>query len=86
MVYGIIDMAQVAPNRLRATCTQALELPFLLHRCWRRDRHLSSFQRELRMKKIAAAGFLIGLFGYVTVRVFGKLRPKRLPDRRSPAS
>jgi hypothetical protein len=38
------------------------------------------------MKKISAAGFLIGLFGYVTVRVFSKLRPKRLPDRRSPAS
>lgn len=38
------------------------------------------------MKKIALAGFLMGLFGYVTARVIGMARPKRLPDRRSPAA
>ncbi len=38
------------------------------------------------MKKIASAGFLMGLVGYVTARVLGMTRPKRIPDRRWPAS
>jgi hypothetical protein len=38
------------------------------------------------MKKIAVVGFLMGLFGYVAARVVGKMRPKRLPERRSAAS
>jgi|GEM_PF-6941101 len=38
------------------------------------------------MRKIAIAGLLMGLFGYVTARVTGIVRPKRLADRRSPAA
>jgi VIT1/CCC1 family predicted Fe2+/Mn2+ transporter len=38
------------------------------------------------MKKIAIAGFLLGLFGYVTARLFGKPRPKQISDRGSAAS
>lgn len=38
------------------------------------------------MKKIAIAGFLMGLFGYVTARVIGMVRPKRLAERSSPAA
>jgi hypothetical protein len=38
------------------------------------------------MKKIAIVGFLMGLIGYITARVIGTTRPKRLPQPRSPSS
>jgi hypothetical protein len=42
--------------------------------------------RSQSMKKIAIAGFLMGLIGYLTARVIGVARPKRLSDRRSPTA
>lgn len=66
---------------------RVLELPLRVHRYAETPfRTVLPLQRTSEMKKIAIAGFLLGLFGYVTARLFGKPRPKQISDRRSAAS